>query len=381
MLIQCTKKLLNELKVKPESSVKEDPLFCWHANLLTINRRKAVVLVNDKNRYVIMLYGLLAKDFKKLDELIFKAIRTVFQEEGIKPKVIEQFIEHSPNVTYTTTKDRRSVARMNASIKFIHRMDELLDYKNIVQTNLSHRTSRIIVDGTKGEYNQPSQDLFKNLEEFVGTPVFQTKAVQVKATLKLESFEVWRRIVIPLHYTFQQLHRTLQYAFSWKNYHLHEFFIYDNKASDVKDNHLNINHPAFNHKGKVPILNIVANEESFDFEDDIPMKLDTEIRLSDLLPKYNSLRYNYDFGDGWQHDIVVEKFIDQYDKNYPVCLEGKGNTPPEDVGGEYGYKEYLKIISDKDHPEYEEMTTWGRQQGYSEFDMRMVNIYLEDYVF
>src|SRR5699024_8237482 len=79
MLIQCTKKLLDQLKIKPQAppEIEEEKLFSWHANLLTINRRKAVVLVNDSNRYVIVLYGLLARNFKKLDELIFEAIRTI----------------------------------------------------------------------------------------------------------------------------------------------------------------------------------------------------------------------------------------------------------------------------------------------------------------
>src|SRR5699024_585038 len=77
MLIQCTRKLLDQLKIKPsEVPRKTQPLFSWHANILTINRRKTVVLVNDSNRYVVVLYGLLAKDFQKLDQLIFEAIIT-----------------------------------------------------------------------------------------------------------------------------------------------------------------------------------------------------------------------------------------------------------------------------------------------------------------
>ena len=70
-------------KTEP-TSIEEAPLFSWHANFLTIYRRKTVVIVNDSNRYVIVLYSLLAKGFRKLDELIIGAILTVFLEEGIK---------------------------------------------------------------------------------------------------------------------------------------------------------------------------------------------------------------------------------------------------------------------------------------------------------
>ncbi|WP_163969667.1 DUF6933 domain-containing protein [Oceanobacillus halotolerans] len=93
MLIQCTKKLLDKLNVKPGAHHSgEDALFSWHANVVTVNRRNAVVLMNDKNRYVIVLYGLRAKDFNKLDELIFDAIQKTFQEEGIKEDVIKHGI-------------------------------------------------------------------------------------------------------------------------------------------------------------------------------------------------------------------------------------------------------------------------------------------------
>ena len=77
MLIQCTKKLLDELNIKP--SIKEEkPFFSWHANLLTINRRKTVVLMNNKNRYIIVLHGLKAKDKKNIDSTIITAIKILF---------------------------------------------------------------------------------------------------------------------------------------------------------------------------------------------------------------------------------------------------------------------------------------------------------------
>ena len=60
MLIQCTKKLLGELEIKPVPSIEEAPLFSWHANIITVNRRKTVVLCNDSNRYIVVLYGLKA---------------------------------------------------------------------------------------------------------------------------------------------------------------------------------------------------------------------------------------------------------------------------------------------------------------------------------
>jgi len=64
MLIQCTKKLLDAIERKPVAYEEKNLLFSWHANLITLNRKKTVVLVNDKTRYAVVLYGLKAKDFK-----------------------------------------------------------------------------------------------------------------------------------------------------------------------------------------------------------------------------------------------------------------------------------------------------------------------------
>ncbi|KXG44557.1 plasmid pRiA4b ORF-3 family protein [Tepidibacillus infernus] len=120
-------------------------------------------------------------------------------------------------------------------------------------------------------------------------------------------------------------------------------------------------------------MNLVSDEEAFAYPNDIEMRHEKGIRLSEYIPKYKRLKYNYDFGDNWQHYIEVEKVIENYDKNYPVCYEGEGNTPPEDVGGESGYEEFLEIIANKDHPEHDDMIVWGKSQGYDEFDIEKLN--------
>ncbi len=69
MIINCTKKLQDELGIKPSLVEIENPLFSWHANIVRVNRRKTVVLVNDASRYNIILYGLKAKDFKNIENI------------------------------------------------------------------------------------------------------------------------------------------------------------------------------------------------------------------------------------------------------------------------------------------------------------------------
>ena len=155
VLIQCTKKLLDQLNIKPVERLEADPLFSWHANLMIVNRRKAVVLVNDKNRYVIVLYGLKAKDFKNLDQLILQGIRETFLEEGIKKEIIDEFVS-SQELIYTKTKDRTSVARMNKSCETLRYYDELLEGASLFQTEISKAASRYLVGDGPHEYIYPN---------------------------------------------------------------------------------------------------------------------------------------------------------------------------------------------------------------------------------
>lgn len=167
MLIQCTKKLLAKLKIQPEKEIENvEALYAWHANILTFNRKSTIVFVNDSNRYIIVLHGLYAKDFKKLNELFTEAIRIVFRAEKIKPELIEQYIKQSPTFAYTKTRDRTSVARMNQSIDAIHYMMDLLDDEKIIQPIISLKMSRILITHGAKNYIHPYEELandFKSL--------------------------------------------------------------------------------------------------------------------------------------------------------------------------------------------------------------------------
>ncbi len=368
MLIQCTKKLLEQLNIKPAAAVGEEPLFSWHANLITVNRRKAVVLVNDKNRYIIVLHGLKAADFKRLDEHIVQAIRDTFQDEGIKDDIIKQFINHSTEITFTKTKDKSLVARMNKACDLVHSFQNFILEGSINQSALSITISRFTVSDGSKKYVRPGEEMYKDLEAFAGKPIFSCKAVQLKVTLDLEKYNVWRRIVMPVDISFNKLHKVLQAAFGWQGYHLHEFYIF---GDETFNNDFFINHSGYHKEGYKPILNLVCDEEAFEYENDVPMELESGIKLSEYIA--TKIKYNYDFGDNWQHYIELERVIDDYDKNHPICLEGEGNTPPEDVGGKYGYEEFLEIIANQKHPEHEHMVVWGESQGYKDFDIEMVN--------
>jgi hypothetical protein len=105
-------------------------------------------------------------------------------------------------------------------------------------------------------------------------------------------------------------------------------------------------------------------------------------KISQLLKKErDSLIYEYDFGDGWEHKIILEKIL-PYDASVkvPSCIKGKRSCPPEDCGGTWGYQNLLEIIKDPSHPEHEEMLEWlGGEFDPEYFDMEETNEILAEY--
>lgn len=107
-----------------------------------------------------------------------------------------------------------------------------------------------------------------------------------------------------------------------------------------------------------------------------------KIKLDQLLKKENDfLIYEYDFGDGWEHKITLEKIMPfEPDAVLPLCIKAKGACPPEDVGGIWGYYNFLDALSDSEHPEHEEFKEWiGGEFNPAAYDINEVNQLLGKY--
>ncbi len=171
---------------------------------------------------------------------------------------------------------------------------------------------------------------------------------QIKATLKDSKPPIWRRILVPEDTSLYDLHEILQRVMDWGNYHLHQFTIAGQLYGDPE------------------------NDEYGDFD----TKNEKRYRLNQLGLRENSrFTYEYDFGDSWEHILLVEKILPA-DKGtrYPVCIAGKRACPPEDVGGIWGYEEFLEAISDPAHPEHDEMLEWvGGDFDPEECDLDEIN--------
>lgn len=163
---------------------------------------------------------------------------------------------------------------------------------------------------------------------------------QFKITLKNISPPIWRRIQVPESYSFWDLHVAIQDVMGWLDYHLHEFEIIN---------------PSTGAKVEIGI----PVDDDFDMEREVLPGW--EEKIADYFSMENRVTYyEYDFGDSWEHTIKLEKILPlDKDTDYPKCIAGKRSCPPEDCGGVWGYEDFLKIINNPDHEEYEEMIEWA----------------------
>jgi len=166
--------------------------------------------------------------------------------------------------------------------------------------------------------------------------------------VSLEGIEprIWRRIQVPDTFTLKQLHRVIQIVMGWQDSHLHEFSLSDKRYGEPNP------------------------------EDEDTVIDETTVRLRDLsLSIGGSMGYAYDFGDDWQHRVVLEEtLVPNPDSVYPACLAGERGAPPEDVGGAGGYVEFLEAIADPDHEDHDANLEWvGGQFDPEAFSVTEVN--------
>lgn len=173
---------------------------------------------------------------------------------------------------------------------------------------------------------------------------------QLRISLDEAEPSVWRRLWVPDTLTLAKLDRVLQAAMGWTNSHLHDFAIEGRSYGMPRED---------------------------EFLDELPPLLDDRKHVvADVLgTTVQRFSYLYDFGDHWQHTVVVEQVMLPNELNtWPLCIEGRNACPPEDVGGLGGYEEFLQAMRDPTNEEHEAMWRWcGGPFDPAGFDVNATN--------
>jgi len=175
---------------------------------------------------------------------------------------------------------------------------------------------------------------------------------QIKISLIGAKPPIWRTFLVPSDLRLDVFHDVIQIVMGWADSHLHQF-IANNVFYGIPDDEFGME---------------IENEAKF--------------KLFHLLKKEkDTIKYEYDFGDSWEHKILLEKtFPFDIKTALPVCIKGKRACPPEDCGGIWGFEELLETISNPKHPDHEDMLEWlGGEFDPEEFDLEGINKYLTKY--
>jgi len=176
---------------------------------------------------------------------------------------------------------------------------------------------------------------------------------QIKVFLKYSKPPIWRRVLVRSDTRLDQMHEIIQAVMDWDDSHLHQFIIDDE------------------YYGYHPFANAPDLLDSRKFE------------LSDFMGKEgDKFIYEYDFGDSWEHILLLEKILPaEAGVHYPTCTAGERACPPEDIGGMWGYDEFLEALADPDHEMYEEYIDWVEDEFDPEaFDLEGTRKYLESII-
>ena len=336
LIVRGTKKLRDRMRMAPSASADDESttaLGDWFATAL-FWRPQAALLVNS--RTMIPVLTLLAPA-GKLPDRVPDAIADVLRAHSVPDDAIAAELNEMSDVRIAPTNDRQIVGVMN---EFAFHCEGVWGPHDPDLFSMSMQLSELILGPLMKRHGTPADELaafFGNDADVIALPTAPAtitpparRVHQLKVTLRGTTPPIWRRIVVDGGETLSHLHAVIQAAFGWYDAHLHDFDI-DGDRYGIPD------------------------------EDDwTPVKDERRVSIDQAIGDgHRKIRYTYDFGDNWDHDIVVEKTTSACDvANAPDCIGGRRACPPEDCGGPWGYRELLDILNDPTHPEHDERLEW-----------------------
>lgn len=175
------------------------------------------------------------------------------------------------------------------------------------------------------------------------------QVLQLRIALERVEPAVWRRLLVPGAVRLDTLHSIFQVTMGWTDSHLHDFTIGDRSYGTLFDD---------------------PPEDEID---------ETAVTVADAVGEHDRFRYEYDFGDSWDHEVVVEDVVQTPQVlKHAVCLDGERACPPENCGGASSYAKLLEVLTDPEHEQHDFlMEQVGEGFDPTAFDVVSVNVALQ----
>jgi hypothetical protein len=345
MLFEVTRSLNQCVSPDAEKpSALYAPQYCWVATWFTEEEDHFVALLANKATGFCVLSRLAPGYFDLDEQTVMNDIRRTFIAQGYDPVLVDAYLNHSSEVCFTISKDRSWLNRLSRWVQKIYDSSEPIEATaaTLSKTKVQIDGKKIVpVEEMKRVLVSPGQEILKELYP----------ALSLKISLRLtEQYTVFRSFSVPISTSFAKLHEIIQIAFDWENMHLHQFQVGPYRISASSSNN-----------------EMYMDEEEINEED---------ITLEALGPAAKKFLYIYDFGDNWEHLITVGK-RELKEREEVICTDGAGVSPWEDCGGPYGYHHIMQVLSNPEHPQYQEIQEWTEDMYLHEFSKNAINMQLK----
>lgn len=305
LVLRCTRKLLRRLHQKPARAVPESSttLGDWYADLIHLGRKPVVLAVSARTLLPVLVP---ARESQLLPARLADGVGRTLEALGIRRGLIAEERRQMEELVFAPTASRQILGSMND----FNRMLDVAHQGSLLESALELGQAPCGPIGME-EPARATVKLFASGGEARIVPLRAiADAYELKVTLCNVRPPIWRRLRVAGSLTLRDLHHVLQIAFGWTDSHLHEF-----ESAGVRYGLLA---PESEEIGQAPL-----DERKY--------------TLAALLRAGDRLQYLYDFGDGWRHEIEVEKSLGAIDVN-AECIAGERAGPPEDCGGPPGFE-------------------------------------------
>lgn len=310
MQIGCTKKLQEFLKkdiVQADQDV--DPFYTWSASIMIVNRRKTIVVLHDESRCGFVLYGMTSRHLREMDCIIQAGIQDMLTAHGISSTAINRYLQDCGPISYTTTRDRKTVSRLNYFCEQVSFFSEAFIPVWQLQSHLMQALNEDLVKIDE-EYVDPRGKLQESfVEHYPGQSVLSRKMAILD--IKLLDTPCFRRLCIPSHFSLMQLHWAIQILFSWKDAHLHVFETEDGLSLDID----------------FPEYSFLVSED--DWEQSAEAEMERYLSIGEVFAKNKTLQYIYDLGDYWVHRITLAYWKEDRKNSPSSCILAVNVAPSE----------------------------------------------------
>lgn len=289
-----------------------DPLYSWRVNYIQYGKHDLLIFMNDAALYAVLVDDPQMETPEEFLAEFEDQLERVMLRDQINPEVIDRYLRAFPEVDIVKNSNPQKNNELDQLFATVRDIWGKAD-----DVSMSQYVNNQLIDETHND--TPTEHFMKELSQF-GLPLRKTHAFDLLVILQLPKGSTRRKIRVSANFTFDDLHWIIQEAMGWSGLHLYKFEFYRQNDYD-------------------PFIELLGLKDS-EYHPDATLAKD--VKLIEMIPKYQRIFYTYNFTDWWHMKIQIMGEMFDCDELLPVLLRGSGATPSEQFRGMWEVEEYFK---------------------------------------